>query len=132
MSAPAMQTKPTRIPTDEAFGDCAFHVRSQLDRHGIRWSDQAEQAAVCTMLIAASQKGWLLPWNDPPAVPAAPRTPTPINRPAPAAEPARPAIFPPAPPLTGGNPPQPLKTAPSAKSFPVMIGAFREIEGELP
>src|ERR1700690_193833 len=97
MPAPS---RPPRIPMDVAFLEAAAHVRNGLDSLGIRWSDQAEQAAICTMLIQAGRSGWLLPWNPPStraqsrlealpdpsapkreAVPPPPPTAIPINRP---------------------------------------------------
>ena len=138
MAAPMpATTRPPRLPMDVAFLEAAAHVRNSLDALGIRWSDQAEQAAVCTILIQAGKSGWLLPWNPPqksrqddrseagrlPDVlpdPPAPRTrlsqPQPINTPKrPASEGAAVTV-----------------AASTSKSFPVMIRAFHEIAQELP
>ena len=133
-AAPSTQpNRPPRIPMDQAFTEAAAHVRNGLESLGIRWSDQAEQAAVCTLLIAASQKGWLIPWN-PPASPepireAVPPTAIPINRPIEPGKLARPEAA--RPPEVSQDPPAPRPRVGQASDSPI-VRAFREIAREIP
>jgi hypothetical protein len=156
MAAPMpATTRPPRIPMDQAFLEAAAHVRNGLEALGIRWTPEAEQDAVSTMLIQAGRSGWLLPWNSPgplagsrdsrppapiPAMPdplagsreARSRTAIPINTGKEAPPLARPEAAAP-PPIVPDPPAFRTRQQPaSAKSFPVMIRAFHEIEAELP
>ena len=134
MTAP-IAARPPRIPMDQAFYEIAAHVRDRLNSLGIHWGDQAEQAAVCTLLIQAGKCGWLLPWNSPgpiaPARESSSRSAIPINRPSePGKIDARDAA---ASRRDSQHPPE-FRThqqAPSAKSESVIVRAFREIEKEL-
>lgn len=142
MASPALAPQqPRRLPIDQAFTEIAAHVRNGLDSLGIRWTDQAEQATVCTILIQAGKCGWLLPWNPPqpknaqalplsrpPAQSAGEIGPVLAENPPRPQEPPKPIPFPQFPRTPE---PQPAPTRPAA-SFPVMIRAFREIEAELP
>lgn len=70
MASPALApNRPRQIPMDQAFVEAAAHVRNGLESLGIRWTPEAEQDAVSTLMIQAGKCGWLLPWNSPPAQP---------------------------------------------------------------
>jgi hypothetical protein len=136
---------------DQAFIEAAAHVRNGLDSLGIRWNDEAEQAAVCTILIQAGKSGWLLPWNPPPVIcgPAKPQNaPTrPVSRPVTQlpddlcpilaqsvveAKERRSGPRPvPSRETSDGAPATGAASTPKS-SFDVMIRAFHEIEADLP
>jgi hypothetical protein len=54
-----------KVPFDQAFGEIVAFVSRELAARGEQWSDQARQAAVCTLVIQAGREGWLAPWERP-------------------------------------------------------------------
>lgn len=147
MASPALAPQqPRRLPLDQAFQEIASHVRSISTSLDLRWSERAEQATVCTLLIESGKRGWLLPWN-PPRPKNAQALPLsrslaqsagetgPIlagNQPRPQ-EPPKPLPFPgfPRPPEPHPVPRRPVAKK-GASSLDVMIRAFHEIEADLP
>lgn len=61
--APARPLRPGPIPFNIAFQECLQFVKAELDAIGERWGDEAKQAAVCTVLIAAAKAGYVGPWE---------------------------------------------------------------------
>jgi hypothetical protein len=56
---------PEPIPWNIAFREVSAFVVAELKANHLQWSDQAQQAAVCTILIAESKKGRIGPWQRP-------------------------------------------------------------------
>ena len=85
MATPIRQSvPPMRVTYNRAFAEAVQIVQSALQEAGVRWTPDAEQAAVCTLLIAADKHGYLDMWESPePKQPAQPKiTPVkPVSRP---------------------------------------------------
>lgn len=159
---PIRQTAPPmRVAYNRAFTECCQIVQEALKQTGIRWTAEAEQAAACTLFIAADKHGYLDMWESP----AESRPPAPIHAMPDPAESRPPAPINAMPdPLAGrrearSTPARPSddllptlarsieaaklrQSAPSPDSangaakaepwFPVMLRAFREIEQDVP
>lgn len=76
---PARQTSPIRVSYDRAFLECCQIVQRSLNETGLRWTPEAEQAAVCTLIIAADKRGLLTMWEAPPEPEPIRRTPSPVR-----------------------------------------------------
>ena len=65
---PAAVTRvPEKIPMNVAFVEAVRFVNRELAANGEKWNDEARQAAVSTILIAASKAGWVTVWERPAA-----------------------------------------------------------------
>lgn len=60
---PMPATKANPIPFNVAFGECLRFITAELKAAGEEWGDEAKQAAVCTVLIAAAKAGYVGPWE---------------------------------------------------------------------
>jgi len=58
---------PQKIPFNVAFREAVILVNCGLEANREQWNDEARQAAVSTILIAASKAGWLTVWERPAA-----------------------------------------------------------------
>lgn len=58
---------PQKIPFNVAFNEAVRLVQEGLGAAADQWNDEARQAAVATILIAASKAGWLTLWERPAA-----------------------------------------------------------------
>ncbi len=51
------------IPWNVAFREVSSWVHRELQNNHLQWSDQTQQAMVCTVLISESHKGRIGPWE---------------------------------------------------------------------
>lgn len=54
---------PAIIPWNVAFREVSAWVSKELQQNNLQWSDEAQQAMVCTVLIAEAKAGRVGPWE---------------------------------------------------------------------
>jgi hypothetical protein len=62
-SAPTRRDRPMPIPWNIAFREVSAWVSKELASNSLQWSDQAQQAMVCTVLIAEAKAGRVTVWE---------------------------------------------------------------------
>jgi hypothetical protein len=62
-SAPTRRDRPLPIPWNVAFREVSAWVSKELAANSLQWSDQAQQAMVCTVLIAEAKAGRVTVWE---------------------------------------------------------------------
>ena len=63
LPALAAATRHMPIPWNVAFREVSAWVSKELARNGLQWSDQAQQAMTCTVLIQEAKAGRIGPWE---------------------------------------------------------------------
>jgi hypothetical protein len=63
LAAIPQKPKPAVIPWNVAFREVSAWVAKELSGNNLQWSDEAQQAMVCTVLIQEAKAGRIGPWE---------------------------------------------------------------------